>query len=175
MNESQALVKVFISSRENMDIVARLENTPNVRIGAKENTEDIANFVHHQLKVANLLNGRLPAFLKEKIPETLIEGAQGMLRWVDLQIQSLRSLKVAVDIEANLGRLPRSLEESYSEILEQIEASGEHAFKLASLPSSGYCMLGNLSPLPISHSLRHADQCIPHPSPVSKSWTFAKI
>ncbi|KAF2802118.1 uncharacterized protein BDZ99DRAFT_402102, partial [Mytilinidion resinicola] len=131
MDESQALVKVFISSRENMDIVARLENTPNLRIGAKENTEDIAKFVHQQLKVANLLNGRLPPSLKEKIPETLIEGAQGMFRWVDLQIQSLRPLKVAADIEARLGRLPRSLEESYSEILEQIEASGEYAFKLA--------------------------------------------
>ncbi|ORY16076.1 hypothetical protein BCR34DRAFT_584541 [Clohesyomyces aquaticus] len=131
IEESQALVKVFISSRENMDIVARLEDTPNLRIGAKENTEDIAKFVHQQLKAANLLNGRLPAFLKEKIPETLIEDAQGMFRWVDLQIQSLRPLKVAGDIEARLGRLPRTLQDSYFEIFERIQGSGEYAFKLA--------------------------------------------
>jgi hypothetical protein len=36
-----------------MDIVGRLENTPNIRIRAMENTEDIASFVHQQLKVAN--------------------------------------------------------------------------------------------------------------------------
>lgn len=131
MEESEALVKIFISSRENMDIVARLEEKPNLRISAKENTEDIAKFVHQQLKAANLLNGRLPSSLKEKIPETLIEGAQGMFRWADLQIQSLRPLKVAADIERRLGRLPKSLDDSYFEIFEQIEESGEYALRLA--------------------------------------------
>ena len=131
MDESQTLIKIFMSSRENMDIVTRLESVPNLRIGAKENTEDITKFVHQQLKMANLLNGRLSDSLYKKVQDTLIEGAQGMFRWVDLQIQSLRSLKVAADIESRLGRLPQSLEESYLELLEQIEASGEHAFLLA--------------------------------------------
>ncbi|KAH7072565.1 hypothetical protein FB567DRAFT_205894 [Paraphoma chrysanthemicola] len=131
MENSSALVKIFISSRENMDIFERLESKPNLRIGAQDNAEDIAKFVHRQLKVANLLQGKLPPALKERIPETLIAGAQGMFRWVDLQIQSLRSLKVAADIDERLGRLPSTLEESYVEIFEQIIASGEHASRLA--------------------------------------------
>jgi hypothetical protein len=131
LEESDTLVKIFISSRENMDVFERLESKPNVRIGAKDNAEDIAKFVQRQLKVANLIQGKLPAFLKEKIPEVLIEGVQGMFRWVDLQIQSLRPLKIAVNIDDRLGRLPETLEESYFEMFDQIAKSGAHAFGLA--------------------------------------------
>jgi hypothetical protein len=61
----------------------------------------------------------------------LTHGAQGMFRWVDLQIQSLRKLKLPADIEARLGRLPRTLADSYLEIYQQIRESGEHAVRLA--------------------------------------------
>lgn len=46
LKESESLVKIFISSRDNVDITLRLEGTPNLRIGAKENSEDIDNFVY---------------------------------------------------------------------------------------------------------------------------------
>jgi ankyrin repeat protein len=131
MERSATLIKIFISSRENMDIFERLENKPNLRIGAQDNAEDIAKFVRRQLEAADLLQGRLPASLKQRIPEVLIAGAQGMFRWVDLQIQSLRPLKVAADIDERLGRLPQTLEESYLEIYDQIIASGQHASELA--------------------------------------------
>jgi hypothetical protein len=131
MEDSKTLVKVFISSRESMDIFERLESKPNVRIDAQDNAEDIAKFVHRQLKAAKLLQGKLPDSLKQKIPEVLIAGAHGMFRWVDLQIQSLRPLKVAADIDERLGRLPHTLEESYVEIYQQILDSGEHASQLA--------------------------------------------
>jgi len=52
-------------------------------------------------------------------------------RWVDLQIQALRPLKVAADIEARLGALPVTLEELYWEIYQEILNSGEHAADLA--------------------------------------------
>lgn len=131
MEESGTLIKIFISSRENMNIFDRLKSKPNLRVGAQDNAEDIAKFVQRQLKVADLLNGKLSSSLKQKIPEVLMAGAQGMFLWVDLQIQSLRSLKIAADIDERLGRLPRTLEESYLEIFEQIRASGQHAFELA--------------------------------------------
>jgi len=54
-------------------------------------------------------------------------------RWVDLQIQSLRPLKVAADIEARLGVLPATLEGSYWEIYQMIQESGDHAAALADL------------------------------------------
>ncbi|GJC80956.1 putative ankyrin repeat protein MM_0045 [Colletotrichum liriopes] len=54
-----------------------------------------------------------------------------MFRWVALQIQSLRVLKLAADIQARLGVLPATLEESYWEVYQQINASGAHATNLA--------------------------------------------
>ncbi|KAK8088520.1 hypothetical protein PG997_003481 [Apiospora hydei] len=54
-----------------------------------------------------------------------------MFRWVELQIQSLRKLKVAADIKARLGHLPETLEGAYWEVYQQILASGENAAKLA--------------------------------------------
>lgn len=52
-------------------------------------------------------------------------------RWVDLQIQSLKRVKVAADLKARLGALPATLEESYWEIYQEIRDAGDHAFGLA--------------------------------------------
>lgn len=46
VQESESLVKIFISSRDNMDIVMRLKNLPNLYIHADENSEDINAFVY---------------------------------------------------------------------------------------------------------------------------------
>ncbi|OTA07712.1 hypothetical protein A9Z42_0086230 [Trichoderma parareesei] len=54
-----------------------------------------------------------------------------MFRWVDLQIQSLKRVKVAADLKARLGALPATLEESYWEIYQEIREAGDHAFGLA--------------------------------------------
>lgn len=48
-----------------------------------------------------------------------------------MQIQALRPLKVAADIEARLGALPATLEESYWDIYQEILNSGQHATELA--------------------------------------------
>lgn len=92
----------------------------------------------------------LPAALHTEISETLLSGAKSMyvclyvlerladklthdcrFRWAELQIQSLRRLKVAADIKARLGHLPDTLEGAYWEVYQQILASGENAAKLA--------------------------------------------
>ncbi|OCK95346.1 uncharacterized protein K441DRAFT_557014, partial [Cenococcum geophilum 1.58] len=134
---SESLVKVFISSRDNIDIVMHLKDSPNLYISATDNWKDINAFLttssNQRLDAVKLLHGKLPSSLRDKIATTLISGAHGMFRWVDLQIQSLRTLKVAADIEARLGHLPETLEGSYWEIFQYIQESGEHAAKLARL------------------------------------------
>lgn len=45
VNESQSLIKIFISSKDNIDIVLRLRGSPNLHVGAEENSGDIADFV----------------------------------------------------------------------------------------------------------------------------------
>ncbi|KAM0452042.1 hypothetical protein ACHAPV_009666 [Trichoderma viride] len=131
LQESNSLVRVFISSRSNYDIALHLNGTPNIYIEADDNAEDISTFIDTQLTSAKLLHGKLTPSLREEITNTLQEGAKGMFRWVDLQIQSLKRVKVAADLKARLGALPDTLEGSYWEIYQEIQESGEHAFELA--------------------------------------------
>ncbi|KKO96727.1 hypothetical protein THAR02_11168 [Trichoderma harzianum] len=148
IQESNSLVRVFISSRSNYDIAFYLKGTPNIYIEADDNAEDISTFMYEtclhylktelimtlsdaQLTSARLLHGKLTTSLREEITNTLQGGAKGMFRWVDLQIQSLKRVKVAADLKARLGALPDTLEGSYWEIYQEIQQSGEHAFELA--------------------------------------------
>ncbi|KAH8664515.1 hypothetical protein BX600DRAFT_464581 [Xylariales sp. PMI_506] len=131
MQNAPNLVKIMISSRDNYDIALHLHGSPNVYIDADDNAADIEKFINAQLTSARLLRGKLPDDLKQEITNTLLTKARGMFRWVDLQIQSLRHLKLAADIQNRLGVLPETLEGSYWEIFKQIQESGEHAAALA--------------------------------------------
>ncbi|GAB1320899.1 NACHT domain-containing protein [Madurella fahalii] len=131
LRDSPNLLKIFISSRDNYDIALHFEGSPNIYIDADDNAADISSFINNQLKSAKLLHNRLPKDLEAKIVDALLRGARGMFRWVELQIQSLRPLKVAADIEARLGALPATLEGSYWELYQTITDSGDHAAALA--------------------------------------------
>jgi hypothetical protein len=80
--ESASLVKVFVSSRDDQDIVRQLDKSPDVFIHATDNYEDIENFVYIQvnksIKDKTLLSGNVTEELKNRIICSLIEGAQGM-------------------------------------------------------------------------------------------------
>lgn len=80
--ESASLVKVFLSSRDDQDIVRRLKNLPDVFIHATDNCEDIANFIRLQVKQSIkdkiLLSGNITEELENRITSHLIDGAQGM-------------------------------------------------------------------------------------------------
>lgn len=82
IHRSANLVKVFVSSRDDNDIVCRLTNSPNVYIHATDNGEDIHRFVYTEvnqsLKDQRLLSGIISDHMKSRIINTLIEGAQGM-------------------------------------------------------------------------------------------------
>lgn len=82
IHRSANLVKVFVSSRDDNDIVCRLTNSPNVYIHATDNGEDIHRFVYTEvtrsLKDQRLLSGIISDHMKSRILNTLIEGAQGM-------------------------------------------------------------------------------------------------
>lgn len=95
LQESNSLVRVFISSRSNYDIAFYLKGTPNIYIEADDNAEDISTFMYEtclhylkteltmtlsdtQLTSARLLHGKLTPSLREEITNTLQEGAKGM-------------------------------------------------------------------------------------------------
>lgn len=80
--ESASLVKIFVSSRDDNDILCRLARSPNVIIHANDNSKDIERFVHSEvdqsIRRKRLLRGVVSEELNSRVKTTLIEGAQGM-------------------------------------------------------------------------------------------------
>lgn len=132
IQESSSLVKVLISSRSDGDIACHLGKWPGVRIEERDNKVDIEKFVRTKVAQAieerRLIKGNVSKQLEDKIIEALTSGAQGMFRWVSLQIQNLcdsRRIKYEGDVIAELGRLPESLVESYDITYQTISNAGE--------------------------------------------------
>lgn len=76
------LLKIFISSRDDDDIVLKLSELPNIRIDSSDNCEDIESFIRSEVKsrVDNqeLLRGVVSVALRAYVIDTLIQGADGM-------------------------------------------------------------------------------------------------
>ena len=79
---SKRLLKVFISSRDDNDIVSSLRTCPNVSISVTDNSKDIGRFVDSHVEKAiqekRLLCGNVSDGLKLHIIKTLSEKAGGM-------------------------------------------------------------------------------------------------
>jgi hypothetical protein len=80
---SSSLVKVFVSSRDDQDIVLRLSDYPNLEIDSQRNSDDIARFVKDE--VEKLIQARkllrysnCQAEMKKLVIDKVIEGAAGM-------------------------------------------------------------------------------------------------
>lgn len=81
-SSSEGLVKIFLSSRDDNDIVRRLNAVPNLWIEAKDNRNDIQRFVQREISrcitEGDLLNGVVNDEMRTRIIETLIDKSQGM-------------------------------------------------------------------------------------------------
>ncbi|KAL9093857.1 MAG: hypothetical protein Q9165_003780 [Trypethelium subeluteriae] len=83
LRDASSLVKIFISSRNDQDIVLRLKEYPNLAIDSSKNSDDIARFVEDQTKQL-IKNGELlqystsPTDMEELITSRVIIGAAGM-------------------------------------------------------------------------------------------------
>ncbi|KAL9043407.1 MAG: hypothetical protein Q9214_003406, partial [Letrouitia sp. 1 TL-2023] len=127
LRESPCLVKIFASSRDDQDIVYRLQDYPNLEINANQNNDDIFSFVRAETRTLIQRRKILQYSSQKKEMEEIItrkvsEGAKGMFRWATLQLQSLCELKTDNAIQERIGRLPRHLESLYYEIFQKIES-----------------------------------------------------
>ena len=86
IRDSSNLVKIFVSSRDDNDIVCRLSDSSNIYIHARDNGEDIERFVKTEvaqsIELKRLLDGKVPGYLKDQIVNALTQGAQGMYVYV---------------------------------------------------------------------------------------------
>ncbi|KAL8743666.1 MAG: hypothetical protein Q9190_004010, partial [Brigantiaea leucoxantha] len=99
------------------------------------NGGDITRFV--ELRVSQLirqrllLDGRISPKFRRKIVSTLVEGAQGMFRWVEMSLETLQQIKFERDFKSALGSLPPKLSNLYDMILDQIYQTETHGRDIA--------------------------------------------
>jgi len=82
IRKAKCPLKVFIASRHNLDIETRLRDFPHVCIEARDNAEDIENYVQQELNLAikdeRLLLGNVSQELREYMEEVILGEANGM-------------------------------------------------------------------------------------------------
>lgn len=82
VQESENVVKIFVSSRDDGDIVDSFEQHANISMDEGMNGEDIKSFVEFKVQEViekrRLLRGRVSSSLKSEFIETLTRRAQGM-------------------------------------------------------------------------------------------------
>lgn len=82
IQQSASLVKVFVSSRDDRDIVCCLTSSPNMFIRTSDNKVDIERFarteVAQAIKKKRLIKGNVLGQLEDRIIKTLIDRAHGM-------------------------------------------------------------------------------------------------
>ncbi|KAL0631453.1 hypothetical protein Q9L58_009685 [Maublancomyces gigas] len=125
MHSSTSVVKIFSSSRDDIDIKLKLEKVPNLYIEAQDNGEDIKRFIDREMKsTKNRRLCSLPDELKKDIISTLTKKGNEMFQWVNLQIKHVNGMKFEKDIKENLGKLPKTLRATYSGILKAMREEG---------------------------------------------------
>lgn len=80
--QSTSLVKVFVSSRDDHDIVCMLEGFPNIYVRATDNFKDIKRFVQAEINNViserRFLGGNVSEELRNHVEMTLVARANGM-------------------------------------------------------------------------------------------------
>ncbi|KAK3304914.1 uncharacterized protein B0T15DRAFT_371683, partial [Chaetomium strumarium] len=131
LRDSSSLVKIFVSSRDDQDIVYKLQEYPNLELSSDRNQDDIAKFVESETN-SMIKSGAMLRYstskeeLRQRIIEEVTKGAhgaerRGRFRWAALQLQALCDLSSDAAVRERIGRLPPTLEDLYRESLEKLD------------------------------------------------------
>ncbi|KAJ5659195.1 hypothetical protein N7507_005646 [Penicillium longicatenatum] len=114
-------VHLLVTSRDLLDIREALDPTYQEHISIKNSgiLEDISNFVSYQL--ANDRKLKKWGARHAEIQDKLIQGAQGVFRYVECQLETFRRVRYRNQLDECLRSLPRDLDETYERILCEVE------------------------------------------------------
>ncbi|KAL8933454.1 MAG: hypothetical protein Q9216_006354 [Gyalolechia sp. 2 TL-2023] len=125
-------IKTLFLSRDEIDIRECLGDYSQVAIAA--NKSDLRLYVGAEIDIrirSHKLRIRDPS-LKGYIMDTLVDGAEGMFRWVTCQMDHLCELPNDTSRRKALGNLPRGLNATYERILRRVNASNREVRLLVS-------------------------------------------
>jgi len=142
---NQEHVHVLATSRRETDIEDVLGTVASDAISLEECVVDgdIVIYVRHQLQHDEKLS-RWPDHVRKEIEVALLEGAKGMFRWVECQLDAIRGCMKLGLLRRALKSLPRTLDDTYSRILDNIpEQYLEDARRILS------CLICSFHPLAV--------------------------
>lgn len=113
-------LSILVTSRDEPDIRECVHPTADQEILLKNPAidDDIRLFIEETLQKDKKL--QVWSELFPEIEESLANGAQGMFRWVDCQMQTLRRCPSIADVKKTLRDLPDTLDKTYERILRSI-------------------------------------------------------
>ncbi|KAM7211404.1 hypothetical protein V8F06_013204 [Rhypophila decipiens] len=135
---AEAGLHLLLSSRDEVDIHEELEAIPaghmsTVSMNNEFVDQDIAAFIASHIRTNRQIQKWEAHY--EEIEKALIEGAEGVFRWVECQLLSLESCPGSKrHLDSLLASLPRSLDKTYERMLESIaEESIEEGRRILTL------------------------------------------
>jgi Ankyrin repeats (3 copies) len=143
-------VRVFLSSRDDIDILRRLQRYPTITLNASKNGSDILNFIKSEVDdlMAERVDWGHDETLRDDIITTVSDRANGMsvlvpcilacvsnfshrFRFAALQIGYLSCLDTRNSVRRRLRHLPTTLRELYDKIYGRISAKVEEESSIA--------------------------------------------
>ncbi|KAH6670609.1 hypothetical protein B0J14DRAFT_99850 [Halenospora varia] len=141
---SHSVLKIFIISRLDVEVLEIFPKISTVRSDFGKTSHDIKEYIRTELQRKERRNPKvITDQLAERMVDVLTERAQGMFRWVELQldllISSERRIKYRKDFENRLTKLElgsgqevlESLRETYDDIYERNTRDGEYSRNVA--------------------------------------------
>ncbi|KAF3073002.1 hypothetical protein CFAM422_004984 [Trichoderma lentiforme] len=124
LGKAKSKLHILITSRLEVDIETKISQlsipTSLVALHATDVDRDIRKHLRALMREEDSFRAWSHA-LKKRVIEHLVQNADGVFRWADLQIQGLRGKTREIDVNRALKRLPRDLGETYSRILQRID------------------------------------------------------
>ncbi|KAF1982684.1 hypothetical protein K402DRAFT_457189 [Aulographum hederae CBS 113979] len=138
---STSRLRVLLSSRSEQDIKQALASIPAFSIKAQHNHHDME--IHVRAELGNLPRIRaMPASAQDALLSDLVARANGMFRWIQCQLDTLKKARTRQALSFSLQNLPPGLDETYDRILKSIDEA-DHKYVRRML----YWMIGSGRPL----------------------------
>ena len=118
----QDSLHILATSRQETDIEECFLVIANCKLSLEDSVidEDILRYVRYQLNHDKKLS-KWSEELRTEIEKALLEGAQGMFRWVECQLQAIRGCLRPVNLRKTLKSLPKTLDETYARMLDAVD------------------------------------------------------
>ena len=113
---------IFATSRMEPDIEDTLRPVATHTVSLEESVvhDDILSYVEHRLQTDRKLS-KWPDKTKDEIKASILDGANGMFRWVECQLDAIRGCLKPDQLQRKLTSLPKTLDETYARILNNVD------------------------------------------------------